>query len=172
MNSKVWVCMFPSEQCKARQSAVVKDKRDKQQKDKRLILTMEDLSKALREGGGGFWMRMSWFGPDVTIHEERSSLEILWDAYSLQQLFVGSSCLNAFTLLSFSLLIRSLSSWLRLNFDGCSFRYLDQSGTIGCKSSNQQGMLFQSLKCGVNVKHQEYFADSPSTGMDPASRDE
>jgi hypothetical protein len=25
---------------------------------------------------------------------------------------------------------------------------------------------------GVNVKHQEYFADSPSTGMDPASRDE
>ncbi|KAK9273009.1 hypothetical protein L1049_017816 [Liquidambar formosana] len=63
------------QQCKARQSAVVKDKRDKQQKDKRLILTMEDLSKALRE-------------------------------------------------------------------------------------------------VGVNVKHQEYFADSPSTGMDPASRDE
>ncbi|KAE8099903.1 hypothetical protein FH972_017847 [Carpinus fangiana] len=27
-------------------------------------------------------------------------------------------------------------------------------------------------KYGVNVKHQEYFADSPSTGMDPASRDE
>lgn len=63
------------QQCKARQSAVVKDKRDKQQKDKRLILTMEDLSKALRE-------------------------------------------------------------------------------------------------YGVNVKHQEYFADSPSSGMDPASRDE
>ncbi|KAJ0030051.1 transcription initiation factor TFIID subunit 10 isoform X3 [Pistacia vera] len=62
-------------QCKARQAAVVKDKREKQQKDKRLILTMEDLSKALREHG-------------------------------------------------------------------------------------------------VNVKHQEYFADSPSTGMDPASRDE
>ncbi|XP_035547235.1 transcription initiation factor TFIID subunit 10 isoform X2 [Juglans microcarpa x Juglans regia] len=62
-------------QCKARQAAVVKDKRDKQQKDKRLILTMEDLSRALRE-------------------------------------------------------------------------------------------------YGVNVKHQEYFADSPSTGMDPASRDE
>ncbi|XP_042961083.1 transcription initiation factor TFIID subunit 10 isoform X1 [Carya illinoinensis] len=62
-------------QCKARQAAVVKDKRDKQQKDKRLILTMEDLSRALREHG-------------------------------------------------------------------------------------------------VNVKHQEYFADSPSTGMDPASRDE
>ncbi|KAI4370719.1 hypothetical protein MLD38_019038 [Melastoma candidum] len=37
--------------CKARQSTVVKDKRDKQQKDKRLILTMEDLSKALREYG-------------------------------------------------------------------------------------------------------------------------
>ncbi|CAL5434759.1 unnamed protein product [Camellia sinensis] len=60
-------------QCKARQAAVVKDKRDKQQKDKRLILTMEDLSKALRE-------------------------------------------------------------------------------------------------YGVNVKHQEYFADSPTTGLDPASR--
>ncbi|KAK3177681.1 hypothetical protein Dsin_015210 [Dipteronia sinensis] len=63
------------QQCKARQSAVVKDKRDRQQKDKRLILTMEDLSKALRESG-------------------------------------------------------------------------------------------------VNVKHQEYFADSPSTGIDPASREE
>uniref|UniRef100_A0A5B7ATR3 Transcription initiation factor TFIID subunit 10 n=2 Tax=Davidia involucrata TaxID=16924 RepID=A0A5B7ATR3_DAVIN len=63
------------QQCKARQSAVVKDKRDKQQKDKRLILTMEDLSKALRE-------------------------------------------------------------------------------------------------YGVNVKHQEYFADSPSAGLDPASREE
>ena len=25
---------------------------------------------------------------------------------------------------------------------------------------------------GVNLKHQEYFADSPTTGMDPASRDE
>ncbi|GMH03085.1 hypothetical protein Nepgr_004924 [Nepenthes gracilis] len=61
--------------CKARQSAVVKDKRDKQGKDKRLILTMEDLSKALRE-------------------------------------------------------------------------------------------------YGVNLKHPEYFAESPSTGMDPASRDE
>ncbi|CAA0831944.1 Transcription initiation factor TFIID subunit 10 [Striga hermonthica] len=61
--------------CKARQSAIVKDKRDKQQKDKRLILTMEDLSKALRE-------------------------------------------------------------------------------------------------YGVNVKHQEYFADSPSAGLDPATRDE
>ncbi|PIA50323.1 hypothetical protein AQUCO_01300814v1 [Aquilegia coerulea] len=35
--------------CKARQTAVVKDKRDKQQKDKRLTLTMEDLSKALHE---------------------------------------------------------------------------------------------------------------------------
>ncbi|KAL6209472.1 hypothetical protein ACLB2K_020414 [Fragaria x ananassa] len=63
------------QQCKTRQAAVVKDKRDKQQKDKRPILTMEDLSKALRE-------------------------------------------------------------------------------------------------YGVNVKHQEYFADSPSTGMDPASREE
>ncbi|CAK9148757.1 unnamed protein product [Ilex paraguariensis] len=63
------------QQCKARQAAVVKDKRDKQQKDKRLILTMEDLSKALRE-------------------------------------------------------------------------------------------------YGVNVKHQEYFADSPTAGLDPASREE
>ncbi|PKI37117.1 transcription initiation factor TFIID subunit 10 [Punica granatum] len=61
--------------CKARQASVVKDKRDKQQKDKRLILTMDDLSKALRE-------------------------------------------------------------------------------------------------YGVNVKHQEYFADSPSTGLDPATREE
>lgn len=25
---------------------------------------------------------------------------------------------------------------------------------------------------GVNLKHQEYFADSPSTGMDPATREE
>ncbi|KMZ59067.1 Transcription initiation factor TFIID subunit 10 [Zostera marina] len=38
--------------CKARQSAVVRDnKRDRQQKDKRLVLTMEDLSKAMREYG-------------------------------------------------------------------------------------------------------------------------
>ncbi|XP_071919846.1 transcription initiation factor TFIID subunit 10 isoform X2 [Coffea arabica] len=37
------------QQCKARQSAVIKDKREKQQKDKRLILTMEDLSRALHE---------------------------------------------------------------------------------------------------------------------------
>ncbi|KAL2322313.1 hypothetical protein Fmac_026692 [Flemingia macrophylla] len=35
--------------CKARQATIPKDKRDKQQKDKRLVLTMEDLSKALRE---------------------------------------------------------------------------------------------------------------------------
>ncbi|KAK9143845.1 hypothetical protein Syun_013245 [Stephania yunnanensis] len=38
--------------CKARQTGAVKDKRDKQQKqDKRLTLTMDDLSKALREYG-------------------------------------------------------------------------------------------------------------------------
>ncbi|KAL6556551.1 Transcription initiation factor TFIID subunit 10 [Orobanche gracilis] len=61
--------------CKARQSAITKDKRERQQKDKRLILTMEDLSKALR-------------------------------------------------------------------------------------------------KYGVNVKHQEYFADSPSAGLESASREE
>lgn len=61
--------------CKARQATIPKDKRDRQQKDRRLVLTMEDLSKALRE-------------------------------------------------------------------------------------------------YGVNIRHQEYFADSPSTGMDPATRDE
>ncbi|XP_022750362.1 transcription initiation factor TFIID subunit 10-like [Durio zibethinus] len=37
--------------CNARQAAVVKDKREKQQKDKRLILTMDDLSKSLHEYG-------------------------------------------------------------------------------------------------------------------------
>lgn len=36
--------------CKARTAAPVKDK-SKQPKDKRLVLTMEDLSKALREYG-------------------------------------------------------------------------------------------------------------------------
>ncbi|GAB2268116.1 Transcription initiation factor TFIID subunit 10 [Dionaea muscipula] len=36
---------------KARQTSIVKDKKDKQQKDKRLVLTIEDLSKALREYG-------------------------------------------------------------------------------------------------------------------------
>ncbi|GAU18240.1 hypothetical protein TSUD_175810 [Trifolium subterraneum] len=61
--------------CKARQASIPKDKRDRQQKDRRLVLTMEDLSKALRE-------------------------------------------------------------------------------------------------YGVNLRHQEYFADNPSTGMDPATRDE
>ncbi|KAI7751373.1 hypothetical protein M8C21_016921, partial [Ambrosia artemisiifolia] len=35
--------------CKARQASVVRDKKDKQQKDKRLIMNMEDLSKALQE---------------------------------------------------------------------------------------------------------------------------
>ncbi|THG08690.1 hypothetical protein TEA_025491 [Camellia sinensis var. sinensis] len=59
------------QQCKARQAAVVKDKRDKQQKDKRLILTMEDLSKALRESicnwhivlvlGDGLWNSLILF---------------------------------------------------------------------------------------------------------------
>ncbi|KAK4755827.1 hypothetical protein SAY87_009584 [Trapa incisa] len=61
--------------CKARQASIVKDKGNKQQKDKRLILTMDDLSKALHE-------------------------------------------------------------------------------------------------YGVNVKHQEYYADSPSTGLDPTTREE
>ncbi|MFS7966871.1 putative transcription initiation factor TFIID, 23-30kDa subunit [Helianthus anomalus] len=35
--------------CKARQAAAVRDKKDKQQMDKRLIMNMEDLSKALQE---------------------------------------------------------------------------------------------------------------------------
>ncbi|OMO86486.1 Transcription initiation factor TFIID, 23-30kDa subunit [Corchorus olitorius] len=35
--------------CKATQAAVVKDKREKQQNDKRLILTMDDLSKSFHE---------------------------------------------------------------------------------------------------------------------------
>lgn len=61
--------------CKARQGTIIKEKRDRQPKDKRLTLTMDDLSKALRE-------------------------------------------------------------------------------------------------YGVNMKHQEYFADSPSTGVDPATREE
>ncbi|XP_068641002.1 transcription initiation factor TFIID subunit 10-like isoform X4 [Aristolochia californica] len=62
-------------QCKARQSAAVKDKRDKQQKDKRLILTMEDLSKALREYGVNL-RHQEYFadspstGMDQTVREE------------------------------------------------------------------------------------------------------
>ncbi|KAF9601970.1 hypothetical protein IFM89_024516 [Coptis chinensis] len=75
--------------CKARQTAVVKDKRDKQQKDKRLTLTMEDLSKALQEDLGD----------------------------SLATVKTLKECV---------------------------------------------GRMF-----GVNMKHQEYFADSPSTGVDP-----
>ncbi|KAJ6732172.1 TRANSCRIPTION INITIATION FACTOR TFIID SUBUNIT 10 [Salix purpurea] len=78
------------QQCKARPAPVVKDKRDKQQKEKRLVLTMEDLSKALSE----------------------------------------------------------FSLFLSNNVDSLNEQY------------------------GVNMKHQEYFADSPSTGMDPASREE
>ncbi|XP_068641000.1 transcription initiation factor TFIID subunit 10-like isoform X2 [Aristolochia californica] len=63
------------QQCKARQSAAVKDKRDKQQKDKRLILTMEDLSKALREYGVNL-RHQEYFadspstGMDQTVREE------------------------------------------------------------------------------------------------------
>ncbi|KAL2322311.1 hypothetical protein Fmac_026690 [Flemingia macrophylla] len=49
-----WVSAFKENfrallHCKARQATIPKDKRDKQQKDKRIVLTMEDLSKALRE---------------------------------------------------------------------------------------------------------------------------
>ncbi|GKV03085.1 hypothetical protein SLEP1_g15453 [Rubroshorea leprosula] len=80
--------------CKARQTAVVKDKREKQQRDKGLILTMEALSKALQE-------------PRTThLYNE------------------------------------------------------------------QANQLHLVLLDGVNVKHQEYFADIPSTGMDPASRED
>lgn len=32
--------------------------------------------------------------------------------------------------------------------------------------------LSSMLQYGVNVKHQDYFADSPSAGLDPAARDE
>lgn len=32
--------------------------------------------------------------------------------------------------------------------------------------------LWSALQYGVNVKHQDYFADSPSAGLDPASREE
>ncbi|KVH90518.1 transcription initiation factor TFIID subunit 10 [Cynara cardunculus var. scolymus] len=39
------------QQCKARQATVVRDKKDKQQRDKRLIMNMDDLSKALQEYG-------------------------------------------------------------------------------------------------------------------------
>ncbi|KAI3523021.1 hypothetical protein L1887_01076 [Cichorium endivia] len=39
------------QQCKARPAPVVRDKKDKQQKDKRLIMNMDDLSKALQEYG-------------------------------------------------------------------------------------------------------------------------
>uniref|UniRef100_A0A453R7B5 Transcription initiation factor TFIID subunit 10 n=1 Tax=Aegilops tauschii subsp. strangulata TaxID=200361 RepID=A0A453R7B5_AEGTS len=37
--------------CKARVAAPVKDNKSKQPKDRRLVLTMDDLSKALREHG-------------------------------------------------------------------------------------------------------------------------
>ncbi|KAL4561237.1 hypothetical protein LXL04_033400 [Taraxacum kok-saghyz] len=39
------------QQCKARPAPVVRDKKEKQQKDKRLIMNMDDLSKALQEYG-------------------------------------------------------------------------------------------------------------------------
>ena len=32
--------------------------------------------------------------------------------------------------------------------------------------------VVECIQYGVNVKHQEYFADNPSTGIDPTSRDE
>ncbi|KAG2404316.1 Transcription initiation factor TFIID subunit 10 Protein [Vigna angularis] len=81
--------------CKARQATIPKDKRDKQQKDKRLVLTMEDLSKALRES---------------------------------------------------------------------------QPHAMG--KHGQLSEPIPSSHYGVNLRHQEYFADSPSTGTDPATREE
>ncbi|XP_028106675.1 transcription initiation factor TFIID subunit 10-like isoform X1 [Camellia sinensis] len=65
------------QQCKARQAAVVKDKRDKQQKDKRLILTMEDLSKALRE-----------YGVNVK-HQEYQEMNELGALYQQKQILHG-----------------------------------------------------------------------------------
>ncbi|CAA6672483.1 unnamed protein product [Spirodela intermedia] len=61
--------------CKARQSTIIKDKRDKQQKEKRLVLTMDDLSKALREYGVNM-KHQEYFadnpstGPDAASREE------------------------------------------------------------------------------------------------------
>lgn len=43
------------------------------------------------------------------------------------------------------------------------FRLISRNYLILCSLNEQYG---------VNVKQQEYFADSPSTGMDPATRDE
>ncbi|GMP91866.1 hypothetical protein CsSME_00042355 [Camellia sinensis var. sinensis] len=102
------------QQCKARQAAVVKDKRDKQQKDKRLILTMEDLSKALRESICNWYI----------------------------VLVLGDGLQNSVIL-------------FRLRPFYVDFRFL---------------VVIEQY--GVNVKHQEYFADSPTAGLDPASRDE
>ncbi|KAE8784575.1 Transcription initiation factor TFIID subunit 10 [Hordeum vulgare] len=49
--------------CKARVAAPIKDNKSKQPKDRRLVLTMDDLSKALREGY--FWFNDG--GGNVTI---------------------------------------------------------------------------------------------------------
>ncbi|GAB4830353.1 Transcription initiation factor TFIID subunit 10 [Ancistrocladus abbreviatus] len=61
--------------CKARQLSIVKDKRDKQQKDQRLILTMEDLSKVLREYGVNlkhqqYFAESPWTGMDPATKDE------------------------------------------------------------------------------------------------------
>ncbi|CAL5358337.1 unnamed protein product [Camellia sinensis] len=36
----------------------------------------------------------------------------------------------------------------------------------------REQFLVLTEQYGVNVKHQEYFSDSPTAGFDPASRDE
>ncbi|CAL5401605.1 unnamed protein product [Camellia sinensis] len=48
-----------------------------------------------------------------------------------------------------------------------------QAAVVKDKRDKQQKDLSKALReYGVNVKHQEYFADSPTAGLDPASRDE
>lgn len=46
------------------------------------------------------------------------------------------------------------------------------SSYVNFRWINMLLLLFLIEQYGVNVKHQEYFADSPSTGLDPASREE
>ncbi|GAB4830349.1 Transcription initiation factor TFIID subunit 10 [Ancistrocladus abbreviatus] len=74
LQSSVVSLLLP-EHCKARQSSIVKDKSDKQQKDKRLILTMEDLSKVLREYGVNlkhqeYFAESPWTGMDSATKDE------------------------------------------------------------------------------------------------------
>ncbi|KAM0064394.1 hypothetical protein Hdeb2414_s0003g00102461 [Helianthus debilis subsp. tardiflorus] len=54
------------------------------------------------------------------------------------------------------------SSVSRLPYRHCKAR---QAAVVRDKKDKQQ-------KYGVNVKHQEYFADNPSAGLESASKDE